>query len=410
MIELYYPLRSLREGHWFKLICGASFQHLPAIRNLVLAYALAGADCVDVAADPAVVSSAKAALAVAAEMAKEARQRGFGYQSTPWLMVSFNDGEDPHFRKAEFSPNDCPEDCLRPCERVCPAQAIDYSGVISDRCYGCGRCLPVCPIQQIKTRSYVSTPAAIAPLVLETGVDAIEIHTQVGRLEDFRRLWEAIAPWLNGLKLISISCPDGDGLVAYLWSLYELMAPLPCALIWQTDGRPMSGDIGIGTTRAAIKLGQKVLAAGLPGYVQLAGGTNQHTVPKLKSLGLLNKTSFENNLPSPTESCPPSPPFIAGVAYGSYARTLLMPILSSLEASQTEAAPPPLPVQPSIPQFPPGKTTSMYLTPTLPQSKFSSFCLEDFPEALWRAVELADSLVAQLKPPIRKQLLLESSQ
>jgi hypothetical protein len=143
------------------------------------------------------------------------------------------------------------------------------------------------PIEHISTRSYGSTPAVIVPLVLQAGVDAIEIHTQIGRLDAFRRLWEAIVPWVSDLKLIAISCPDGDGLIDYLRSLYDLISPLPCPLVWQLDGRPMSGDIGMGTTRAAVKLGQKALAVSLPGYLQLAGGTNHHTVPKLKALGLL---------------------------------------------------------------------------------------------------------------------------
>ncbi|NER08760.1 MAG: 4Fe-4S ferredoxin, partial [Okeania sp. SIO3C4] len=58
MRERYSPLISLKKGHWFKLICGASFQHLPTVRNLTLAYTLAGADCIDVAADPAAIASA----------------------------------------------------------------------------------------------------------------------------------------------------------------------------------------------------------------------------------------------------------------------------------------------------------------------------------------------------------------
>ncbi|HEY9617151.1 MAG TPA: LdpA C-terminal domain-containing domain, partial [Microcoleaceae cyanobacterium] len=310
MTEQNFPLCSLREGHWFKLICGASFQHLPTIRYLALAYTLAGADCIDVAADPAVISAAQAGIEMATPLIEVAQQQGFAVKARPWLMVSFNDGEDPHFRKAEFEAIACPSNCARPCEAICPASAIvfqstspyhphftsvsgltaalpAFSGVLADRCYGCGRCLPVCPIQHISTRSYVSTPQAIAPLVLQSGVDAIEIHTQVGRLDDFQRLWAAIVPYLSQLKLVAVSCPDGEGLLEYLQAIYTIISPLPCALIWQTDGRPMSGDIGIGTTKAAIKLSQKVLGAKLPGYVQLAGGTNHHTVPKLRSLGLL---------------------------------------------------------------------------------------------------------------------------
>ena len=138
------PLDSLHLGQWFKLICGASYQALPAVRNLTLAYALAGADCIDVAADLAVVKAAKEGLSAAEKLAEiDARTSGY---TRPWLMVSMSAGEDPHFRKAWFDPAICPADCPRPCEHICPADAIDESGVIRDRCYGCGRCLPVCPL------------------------------------------------------------------------------------------------------------------------------------------------------------------------------------------------------------------------------------------------------------------------
>nr|WP_246841475.1 LdpA C-terminal domain-containing domain [Chroococcidiopsis sp. TS-821] len=373
----------MKEGHWFKLICGASFQHLPAVRNLTLAYTLAGADCIDVAADPAVIAAAQEALAVAKSLASDAQQRGFAYQSRPWLMVSLNDGEDPHFRKAEFNPQACPVACPRPCEKICPAQAIvfdrdRFSGVVQDLCYGCGRCLPICPSDLIYTRAYVSTPGAVAPLVLSTGVDALEIHTQVGRITEFKRLWQAIKPWLNRLKLIAISCPDGDGMIEYLWNLYRIIAPLSCPLIWQTDGRPMSGDIGDGTTLAAVKLGQKVLAAGLPGYVQLAGGTNDYTVAKLKAIGLIKgsevkgqKSGKDNNplsLKSNHHSLTNNHPYISGIAYGSYARVLLSPILEQLEH------------------------TPMNQATVVPSTR-----LEDNQELLWQAVKLANSLVSQLK-------------
>lgn len=388
MIDLYYPLRSLREGHWFKLICGASFQHLPAIRSLALAYTLAGADCIDVAADPAVLASVRDALSVADSLKEEAIARGFGFRALPWLMVSLNDGEDPHFRKAEFDPNQCPTECPRPCEAICPANAIvfeqlpdGYSGVIDAQCYGCGRCLPICPIQQILARSYVSSPSAIAPLVLQD-IDAVEIHTQVGRVAEFSRLWKAIAPALPHLKLVAISCPDGEGLIDYLKALYDLISPLPCALIWQTDGRPMSGDIGKGATRAAIHLGQKVLDAGLPGYVQLAGGTNASTVYKLRSRGLLRNRAIASPLSSPGDTArvvssmrlsSAEQPYIAGIAYGSYARTLLSPILDTLD-TQTPMNEAPFP-------------------PTTP----SSTRLEDVSPLLWQAVERAYELVSPLK-------------
>ena len=439
MTDLYYPLRSLREGHWFKLICGASFQHLPAIRNLVLAYALAGADCVDVAADPAVISTARAALDLAENLANTDEQGRSRARGKPWLMVSLSDGDDPHFRKAEFDPTACPPACLRPCESICPAQAIVFgaaastvdgvltssvravsptvpnslpqnelvSGVLSDRCYGCGRCLPICPVQQISTRSYHLTPTAIAPLVLQAGVDALEIHTTVGHLDEFRRLWQTITPWICNLKLIAISCPDGEGLLDYLWALYAIISPLPCPLLWQMDGRPMSGDIGIGATRAAVRLGQKVLTAGLPGYIQLAGGTNHHTVPKLNALGLLHPQLLSSSRPFDAtgtkqpvhSSSEPPPAYIAGVAYGSYARKLLMPLLNQLETIGREE-PEPARLTTMGTAYPSAIATvspNAIAEQRQVERRSQPFGLEETPELLWQAVTLAHTLVSQLK-------------
>jgi len=236
-----YPLHSLIEGSWFKLICGASYQHLPAIRSLALAYSLAGADCIDVAADPAVISAAQEGITAAQKFAT-----GSNPKILPWLMVSINDGEDPHFRKAKFDLTQCPVDCHQPCVQVCPASAIDLS---------------------------------------------------------------------------SSGVVDAPNVIAYLRSLYELISPLPCPLIWQTDGRSMSGDIGKGTTHMAIALAQKVLKAQLPGYIQLAGGTNDYTVAKLKQSNMLRRyNSHQSNS-------------VSGVAYGSYARAVLSPILNQLDNS-----------------------------------------------------------------------------
>ncbi len=346
------PLASLQAGVWFKLICGASYQDLPAVRNLTLAYALAGADCIDVAADPAVVAAAKAGLAAAEQIASSPNQP-YSYRR-PWLMVSMSTGADPHFRKAWFDPAKCPADCPRPCEQICPAAAIAFdgksSGVIRDRCYGCGRCLPICPLGLIEARSYPTTLDAIAQRVLSQA-DALEIHTQVGQQAAFESLWQTLSPQMDHLQLVSISCPDGEGLIAYLTKLQRLICSTPTrpTLIWQTDGRPMSGDIGRGTTHAAIRLAQKVLSSGLTGYVQLAGGTNQYTALKLNELGLLNPPQADCRTGLATRQT------VAGIAYGSFARHLLMSVIEQ----------------------------TLYL--------------EEDPHTLWKAVELAESLVGPLK-------------
>ena len=358
MNALQTPLQSLETGTWFKAICGASFQHLPAIRSLAIVYALAGADCLDVAADAAVIAATKEGLRVAEHLRHESIARGFPNTAPPLLMASFNDAEDPHFRKAQFDPIYCPSSCPRPCEKICPAEAITFElgatgkplGVMDARCYGCGRCIPICPIGAIETRSYVATPKSVAATICN-GIDAIEIHTRPGCLPDFLRLWQSILPWINRLRLISISCPDSREIdaIAYLHTIAAKITPnLKPVLVWQADGRPMSGDLGRGATMATIHFGRKLIAAQLPGFIQLAGGTNDRSVIKLKQAGLTLGLGG-----------------IAGIAYGSFARTQLAGVIEKLEASPV------------------------------------SDRLEQHPDLLWSAVRLACQLTAHLKPSIR---------
>lgn len=346
MDKLSKPLNSLLTRQWFKLICGASYQHLPAIRNLALVYTLAGVDCIDMAADPAVINAARAGMAIALNLSNEQSRQ---LVTSPWVMVSINNGEDPHFRKAEFDAAHCPTSCDRPCVTACPTHAIGFDklregfihigGVQDELCYGCGRCLPLCPVQIIHTREQ----AYALEDITFTAIDAIEIHTQSWRVSEFRSLWQRLAPRMGSLKLVAVSFPDCDNLKEYLLELLNCMQPLPPQLIWQTDGRPMSGDIGNGTTRAAVQLCQKVLNMQLPmGFVQLAGGTNASTVAKLRAANI--KAS--------------------GIAYGSYARKL---VAEFLEAGGDR--------------------------------------LEEHPQLLSLAVKQAQSLVSQIKPSQNQSLI-----
>lgn len=313
------PEQALACGRWVKLICGASNQDLAAIEDLCGLYALAGVHCIDVAADEAVVAAARRGLSWARRQSPEL--------VTPWLMLSLSDGEDPHFRKAWFDPRRCPADCPRPCARVCPAEAIPSgSGVIAERCYGCGRCIPACPLGLIEARSHGLEARAVPALLARLRPDAVEIHTRLGRGDAFaRRLEQVVASGLP-LRRLAVSCgleagvgatsADADAtparLARELWQRFALLRCHQMRPLWQLDGRPMSGDVGDGTAHAAVNLLVALRPLAPPGPLQLAGGTNERSLP------LLRQRSGGIRAARATA---------AGVAFGGLARRRLAPLV-----------------------------------------------------------------------------------
>ncbi|XP_074281552.1 uncharacterized protein LOC141606359 isoform X2 [Silene latifolia] len=353
------PHESLKKGNWVKLICGASFEDLIDIRNLSLVYTLAGVDCIDCAADASVVSAVNEGIGAAMDIVPLRR---------PWVMISVNDDEDLHFRKAAFDPSDCPLDCSRPCEAVCPANAIKLEegeflqgGVINERCYGCGRCLPVCPYDKIKAVTYLRDAAATAELIRRNDIDAIEIHTNGRQTASFEELWNGLSDSISYLRLVAISFPDlGKSTTMLMNSLFSIMKPnLSCYNLWQLDGRPMSGDIGRGATREALAFAVRLASAEdkPPGFLQLAGGTNAHTINGLKKHGLYQSMSTGTR----KEKSSLSTSLIGGIAYGGYARKIVGRILRNME------------------------------------SEHGLSCIEDHPEYLREALEEALALVAPVK-------------
>ena len=299
---------ALREGKWVKLICGASNQDLPAIADLCAVYATAGVHCIDVAADAAVVFAARKAL--------DWVESNSGHR--PWLMISLSDGKDAHFRKAWFNPIKCPPTCSRPCEKICPAKAIKHNnGVNSERCYGCGRCIPTCPLGIISEQDRRLELKDFAPLLNELKPDAIEVHTAPGRSEQFKNATKEIMKANINLKRFAVSCGlqgygiNTEELAQELWIRHKLLSQYGQKPLWQLDGRRMSGDLGTGTAKVAVSLWEKIHPISPPGPLQLAGGTNEHTIRHL-----------------PQTKGP------AGVAFGGMARKLIQPWLIEAQKKQ----------------------------------------------------------------------------
>jgi Fe-S-cluster-containing hydrogenase component 2 len=332
------PGEALAQGRWVKWIGGASNQDLAAIEDLAGVYALAGVHCLDVAADAAVVAAARRGIAWAERRSASVAGGGRPWRA-PWLMVSLSDGTDPHFRKAWFDPGRCPTACPRPCERVCPALAIGVAatgsaGVLSERCYGCGRCLPACPLGLIEERPHVLAPEAVAPLLAELQPDAVELHTRIRRGAAFAERLAQLRASGVALQRLAVSCaleagsssgPSGltpEDLAAELWDRFAQVRQAGFRPLWQLDGRPMSGDLGDGTAHAAVRLLEQVAPLAPPGPLQLAGGTNQHTLELVERLARRHSRFGKGG----------SEGGVAGVAFGGVARRLLQPLL--LEAQR----------------------------------------------------------------------------
>jgi Fe-S-cluster-containing hydrogenase component 2 len=345
------PRSSLESGTWFKLICGASFNEVTEIAPLTRDYALAGADCVDCAAEPAVVQAVLDGLdeaerrwrwTLTSDSSCARPDRLTKSFARPWIMVSITDDEmEPHFRKARVHVDahaPCWQ-CPAPCAQLCPADAFTLPataknvnqfqifGISSTRCYGCGRCIPACPYHLIETHSSKQTPQQVMALVRNYPIDAVEVHTRDPLSESFAALWYSeIGRTLRAtMKLIAISMPEPND-----WSVFEYIArlvygahvdesgtvqeapatpPSTPILLWQCDGKPMTGDLGApATTRATVRYATSLaeyfrrnphlLAA--RGFIQCAGGTNAHTIPLLEGVDGVH-----------------------GVAYGGYARRLV---------------------------------------------------------------------------------------
>ena len=374
------------------------FQDLPRIGTLALVYTLAGADCIDLSASEAVVTAAAEVgvyvchLSINVDFSLNNRPThihlppqgvewamqlaaGLGrpLPRRPWLMVSVNDQEDLHFRKASFDATHCPADCPRPCEIICPTRAIppaaalgglrnkdeeEVSGRVEGvaeqgRCYGCGRCLAVCPLGLIEARPYEVDAAAVLSS-LAGRVDALEIHTNASsfshrdRPEDdpFHGLCARLrGPPSDALKLVAVSFPflGEDETTAFLRHRRQLLSGLGAPVgppgraarlrVWQTDGRPMSGDIGKGATLSCVRFGAEVLRAqALPffrlrggagaeaeaeehHFLQLAGGTNAYTAEKLEAEGLLSPWGLEQQGGGAAAAS-----WVHGLAFGGFAR------------------------------------------------------------------------------------------
>ena len=299
-------LDALTQRRFFKLIGGGSLTEADKIASLAKAYALGGADCIDIAPDLAVIEAVDAALKTIPG-------------PRPVLMISLPLDPDPHFRKIELAEPDCIRCGL--CLPECPTEAITLPQALSISqalCYGCGRCAPVCPTDALSLLPF-QVDSRIEAALNHPTVQALEIHSHYcdpGMLSTFFDRWQALLQD----KLIALCFRPETIPVAQLVDFCRTaQAKSPLPILLQIDGAPMSGTEDPEASRpaleAAVWMAKQLAAHGESFPITISGGINTHTAQ------WLSKTRYG---------------FIAGVGMGTMARKAIwnLPERTAAEAAK----------------------------------------------------------------------------
>jgi len=307
---------SLKERDFVKIICAAGTEDPKIVRNIALIYTLAGADCIDIAANPSIVKAAcegrEAAIKIAEKM-------GVPVPKPPLFCISFGIEGDQHVRKArvtEIGKN------LFSLTKVCPTGAIvggtngEPVRVIEPLCIGAGKCALVRQ-GAIEFYTLKRNLPELLPLCKAEGADMFELHSNAGVDE------EIVATW----KLMNSINPDGfismcigrsyKSNKEVLERIEKIRAISGERTIIQTDGNPMTGESeSINSGLQAVAMGDLVRKMKNPPFVILSGGTNMKTVQLAKVAGVL----------------------INGISFGSYARKIVYKYITmeGLLAKETE--------------------------------------------------------------------------
>lgn len=298
---------ALSQKRFFKLIAGGSLTELEKLAFITRVYALAGADCLDVAPVLDVVETIHNTLNKLPE-------------PHPMLMVSLPLDPDPHFRKIELVESDCIT--CGACLPLCPTDAFSFSDsqqllVNQPLCYGCGRCVPICPTSALKLNPFWE-PDVIIQVLSHPRVEAIELHTQHADPLMLEAFLSDYGHLLTNKLIAYCFRPDQANVAFWAESISKLHTFAPGWVLLQIDGAPMSGNDNLEASRPAIAAAIQVkdVLQKHPGLqdipITISGGINQHTKKWL--------TQSENH-------------FISGIGMGTVARKAIW----HLEDNEPEA-------------------------------------------------------------------------
>lgn len=273
--------QALRERRFFKLILGGSFTDTAKAARLAAVYAAAGADCIDIAPDAAVLEAVAEGLSALPPC-----------QPRPLVMVSLPLDPDPHFRKIELNEPLCI--LCGACVPVCPTEAIEMTSrdllISQPLCYGCGRCPVVCPTEALTLNPVLPDPEAVIALLAHPIVEAVEIHSTHADAYMWPAFEARYGAALAG-KLVSVcfrpQCLSATQAGAFVRCMREAAARMrpDVPLIVQIDGEPMAGSAEAPNgSQAALEAAEAFWPqyAALCPLVTISGGVNAQTASYLR--------------------------------------------------------------------------------------------------------------------------------
>ena len=275
MINRYNELKNiLREGRYFKVVCGAGNEDSEEVRKLTLVYTLAGAVGIDISANVEVVKAAMKGIDKAYELSALI---GKEIETRPFVNVSVGLKGDPHVRKAKIDADKCSQCGL--CLDACEQDAINEDfNVVNIRCVGCGKCAEVCQFEAITFYTRKVDFNEILPKCLDAGAENIELHAIIDNDDSVMSDWRLIDGLVQN-NFVSM-CLDrsqlsDNHLIKRITAVYEISGE---RTIIQADGAPMSGGTDdFSTTLQAVAIADIIRKSKIPVMILASGGTNSKT-------------------------------------------------------------------------------------------------------------------------------------
>lgn len=307
---------SLRERDFVKIICAAGTEDPLIVKNIALIYTLAGADCIDMAANPSIVKAARAGVELAKSLALKF---GKGEASEPILCISFGVKGDQHVRKARVTEIG---KGLVALTKVCPTNAIvggtngEPVRVIEPLCIGAGKCALVKP-GAIEFYTPERNLREILPLCKAEGAAMFELHANAGTDEEVVEDWQLMNEVNPGGYLSMCIGRSYKSNKEILERVEKIRAISGQRTIIQADGNPMTGESdSMNCGLQAVAMGDIIRKMRNPPFVLLSGGTNAKSVELAKFSGVL----------------------LNGISFGSYARKIVYKYITmaGLEGKEEE--------------------------------------------------------------------------